>query len=87
MANGHAGCCWGCGGVGHHIAECPKRSLPVAGADGSSSRGLFVGGLKRGGGDLASAPGSKGGPLRGGSVLGYVNRSRGPVGGAPLGAR
>ena len=45
------------------------------------------GGLKRSGGDVASAPGSKGRPLWGGSMLGYVNGSRGPVGGAPLGAR
>ena len=59
----------------------------MAGADGSFFRGLFRGGLKRGGGDVEGAPGSKGGPLRGGSVLGYVNRSRGPVGGAPLGTR
>ena len=35
---------------------------------------------------MAGAPGGKGGPLRGGSVVGYVSRSRGPVKGAPLGA-
>ena len=87
VANGRNGRCWGCGGVGHRIAECSGRSLPMAGADGSFSRGLFGGGLKRGGGDVAGVPESKGGPLRGGSVLGYVNRSHGPVGGAPLGAR
>ena len=87
VMNSHAGRCWGCGGVGHHMAECPGRSLPVAGADGFFSRGLRGGGLKRGGRDVAGAPGGKGGPLRGDSVLRYVNTSRGRVGGAPVGAR
>ena len=49
VMNGRGGHCWGCGGVGHRIAECPKRSLLVARADGSSFRGPFGGGLKRGG--------------------------------------
>ena len=87
VADGRAGHCWGCGGVGYRIAKCPRRSLPVAEADGSFSRGLFGGGLERGGGDMEGVPGSKGRPLWRGSVLGYVKRSRGPVGGAPLGAR
>ena len=87
VMNGRAGRCRGCGGVGHRSAECPGRSLPVAVADGSFSRGLFGGGLKRGGGNVSGANGGKGGPLRGGSVLSYVNRSRDPVGGASLGAR
>ena len=82
-----AGRCWGCGGVGQHITDCPGRSVALAWADGSFSRGLFVGGLKRVGGDVSGTPGGKGGPLWGGGVLGYVNGSRGPVGGAPLGAR
>ena len=38
VMNGHAGRCWECGGEDHHIAECLGRSLPVAGADGFSSR-------------------------------------------------
>ena len=59
----------------------------MVGADGSFSRGLIASGLKRGGGDMADGPGGKGGPLRGGSVLEYVSRSRGPVGGAPLSTR
>ena len=87
VANDRDGHCWGCSRVGHRIAECPGRYLPVAGANGFFSRGMFGGMLKRGRGDVAGAPGSKGGPLRGGRVLGYVNRSRGPVGGAPLGGR
>ena len=87
VASGRAGRCWGCGGVGPHASECFGRSLPVPGADGSFSQGLFGGGLKHGGGDVAGAPESKGGPIRGGSMLGYVNRSLGPVGVAPLGAR
>ena len=36
---------------------------------------------------MVGAPAGKGGPLRGGSVLGYVNRSRAPVVSAFLGAR
>ena len=86
IRGGRAGRCWGCGGVGHHLATCPVRSLPMAGADGSFSRGLFRGSVKRGGGGLAGMPASKGGPLRGSSVLEYVNESRAPVGGARLGA-
>ena len=66
--------------------ECPARSLPVAGADSSFSQGLFGGSQNRGGGDLAGAPIGQGGSLWGGSVLGYVNRSQAPVGGAPHGA-
>ena len=85
--NGRAVRSWGCGGVGHHIAECPGRSLPVARADGSFFRGPFGGELKRGGGDVAGAPGVKARPLRGGSGLRYVSRSHGPVRGAPLGPR
>ena len=73
--------------MGHQIAECPGWYLPVAEAVSSFSQGFFGGGLKRGGGDVSGAHMGKGGPLRGGSVLGYVFRSRGPVGGAPLGAR
>ena len=87
MGSGRTENYWRCGGVGHYLAECSGRSLPVAGADGSFSRSVFRGGLKRGGGDLAGAPVGRGGSLRGGSVLEYVNRSRAPVGGAPQGAR
>ena len=87
VMNSHAGRCWGCGGVGYRIAECLGRSLSVAGANGSFSRRLCGGRLKRGGGDVAGAPGGKEGPLRGGNVLRYVNTSRGRTGGAPLGAR
>ena len=72
--------------MGHRTWECHGRSLPVAVADGSVSRGWFGGGVKRGGDDLASEPVGRGDPLRGGSVLGYVNRARAPVGGTPLGA-
>ena len=87
VMNSRAGHYWGCGGVGHRMAECPGRSLPLAEVDGSFPQGPFGGGLKCGRDDMAGAPGGKGGPLRGGSVLGYVNRSRSPVGGAPLGTR
>lgn len=87
LRSGRTGRCWGCGGVGHYITECPGQSPPVSEADGSFSQGQFGGGLKCGGGDLADAPAGKGGIIRGGSALGYVNRFRAPVGGAPQGAR
>ena len=87
VVNVRAGRCWGCGGVGHYITQYPGRSLPVAESDGSFPRELFGGGLKRGRGDVSGATGGKGGPLRGGCVLGYVNTSRGTMGGAPQGAR
>ena len=73
--------------MGHHIPGCPVRFLHMAGADASFSRWPFGGGLKRSRGNMAGTPVGKGGPLRGGSVLGYVNRCRAPVGGAPLDAR
>ena len=87
VMNSRVGHCWGCGGVGYHIAECPRRSLLVPGADGSFSRGPFEGRLKLGGGNMVGAPGGKEGPLWGGSILGYGNRSHSPMGGASLGAR
>ena len=79
--------CYGCEGLGHFLEECHGRSLPRAGADGFFSAGSGGGALKRGGGPLAGAPAPKAGNNRGGGVLGCVNGSMGPVGGAPMGAR
>ena len=81
------GRCWGCEGIGHRVLDCYGHSLPVMGLSGPLPAGTAsVGGVKHTGGLLAGAPAGRGGPLRGGSVLGYVGGSRAPVGGAPLGA-
>lgn len=58
----------------------------MAGTGGSFSRSVFEGGVKRGSSVIADTLVGRRGPLRGGSVVGYVNRSQAPVGGAPMGA-
>ena len=88
LTGGTVGRCWGCGGFGHRLLDCPGRSLPVVGPNGPLPGRLGGGGgVKRAGGVLGGAPSGRGGALRGGSVLGYVGASRAPVGGASLGAR
>ena len=88
VRNALVGRCWGCGGFGHRVLNCPGRSLPVVGPNGHLAGGVVGGGgVKRAGGQLGSAPAGGGGALRGGGVLGSVGVSHTPGGGAPMGAR
>ena len=82
--------CCGCGVVGHRIALCPGRSLPVTSAAGvpipAVGAGTGSGGVKRGGGPLAGSR-FQGRPFGGGSVLGYLGGGAGRLAAAPQGAR
>ena len=82
--------CWGCGGVGHGVALCPGRALPVVNADGVpapvTGAGVAGGGVKRGGGQLAGS-GFRGRPFGGGSVANYLGGGFRRVAAAPQGAR